>query len=316
MATPLASAEESSLSAPEPEAPGRVGVWVGRIVTGLLVVSPAIALGIAVPLLWGSAVTLFDVILAVVFYLVTGFGVTVGYHRLVRAHELPRQALAEDRARVGGFARRRGIGDELGRQSPASPSIQRPARRPAHAARSRHRDVGPRCAGFATRTSGGCSRPTRPPCERYAPDMLSDADMKIVGRLFPVFAVCSLALPFFIGWTVAGTLGGALTALLWAGLARMMLLHHVTWSVNSICHMFGTQPATQKDHSTNFAPLALISFGESWHNFHHAHPSSARHGALPHQVDISATLIRMFELAGVATHVRWPTDAQLALCRT
>ena len=137
-----------------------------------------------------------------------------------------------------------------------------------------------------------------------------------MSRLFPIFAVASLAAPFFIGWTITGAIGGALTALLWAGLARMMLLHHVTWSVNSICHMFGDQPATQKDHSTNFAPLALLSFGESWHNFHHAHPASARHGALPHQVDPSAALIRLFELTRCASHVRWPTPAQLMLCRS
>ena len=95
----------------------------------------------------------------------------------------------------------------------------------------------------------------------------------------------------------------------------MMLLHHVTWSVNSICHMFGKQPATTKDQSTNFAPLGVVSFGEAWHNFHHAHPASARHGALPHQIDPSAALIRLFERAGWATHVRWPTEAQLQLCR-
>ena len=107
----------------------------------------------------------------------------------------------------------------------------------------------------------------------------------------------------------------ALTALLWAGLARMVLLHHVTWSVNSICHMFGKQPATQKDQSRNFAPLGILSMGEAWHNFHHAHPASARHGALRRQFDPSAALIRLFERAGWVTHVRWPTDAQLQLCR-
>ena len=96
----------------------------------------------------------------------------------------------------------------------------------------------------------------------------------------------------------------------------MVLLHHVTWSVNSIPPMFGRQPATQKDHSTNFAPLGIISFGEAWHNFHHAHPASARHGALRHQHDPSAALIRLFERAGWATHVRWPTEAQLVLCRS
>ena len=290
-------------------------MWVGRIVTGLLVVSPAIALGIAVPLLWGSAVTLFDVILAVVFYLVTGFGVTVGYHRLFahksfRAKRWLKIALAS----AGSLAVEGSVTSWVANHR-RHHRIQRPARRPAL-----RRTVTAPGRGPGTRVLlahvGWLFKTDSTSVERYAPDMLSDADMKIVGRLFPVFAVCSLALPFFIGWTVAGTLGGAFTALLWAGLARMMLLHHVTWSVNSICHMFGSQPTTQKDHSTNFAPLALISFGESWHNFHHAHPSSARHGALPHQVDISATLIRMFELAGVATHVRWPTEAQLALCRT
>jgi stearoyl-CoA desaturase (delta-9 desaturase) len=151
---------------------------------------------------------------------------------------------------------------------------------------------------------------------RYAPDLLADADTRIISRLFPIFAVASLAAPFFLGWTFTGALSGALTAFLWAGLARMMLLHHVTWSVNSICHMFGSKPATQKDESTNFAPLGIISFGEAWHNFHHAFPRSARHGALAHQVDPAAAVIRLCERAGWATEVRWPTASQLATCST
>ena len=152
--------------------------------------------------------------------------------------------------------------------------------------------------------------------KRFAPDLVRDTDVAIISRLFPLFAVFSLAAPFFLGWAWSGTIGGALTALLWAGAARMMLLHHVTWSVNSICHMFGSQPATDKDHSTNFAPLGVVSFGEAWHNFHHAHPRSARHGALPHQIDPSAAMIRLFERAGWATEVRWPTRVQIEACRT
>ena len=77
----------------------------------------------------------------------------------------------------------------------------------------------------------------------------------------------------------------------------MALFHHVTWSINSICHMFGTKPFKTKDHSTNFAPLALLSLGESWHSYHHANPASARHGVLPRQVDLSARMIRVFEQA-------------------
>ena len=133
--------------------------------------------------------------------------------------------------------------------------------------------------------------------------------------MFPLFAVFSFVAPFLLGWWLSGAIGGALTALLWAGVARMALLHHVTWSVNSVCHMFGKQPATQRDRSTNIPVLSLISFGESWHNFHHAHPASARHGALAHQLDPSAALIRLFERLGLATHVRWPTELQIAACK-
>jgi stearoyl-CoA desaturase (delta-9 desaturase) len=149
---------------------------------------------------------------------------------------------------------------------------------------------------------------------RYAPELLDDRDCLVISRLFPLFAVFSFAAPFLLGWVLSGAIGGALTALLWAGIARMALLHHVTWSVNSVCHMFGKQPATRRDRSTNLALLSLISFGESWHNFHHAHPASARHGALPRQLDPSAALIRAFERLGFATHVRWPTELQIAAC--
>ena len=99
--------------------------------------------------------------------------------------------------------------------------------------------------------------------------------------------------------------------MLWAGLVRVVLLHHVTWSVNSVCHVVGRRPFATKDHSTNVAPLAILSMGESWHNFHHAAPASARYGVLPHQVDLAAGLIRLFERAGWATKVRWPTPESI-----
>ena len=101
------------------------------------------------------------------------------------------------------------------------------------------------------------------------------------------------------------------SALLWAGLVRMAVLHHVTWSVNSVCHLWGRAPFETPDQSTNVRALSLVSFGESWHNFHHAAPSSARHGVLPHQHDPSARLISHFERLGWATSVRWPDPAQI-----
>lgn len=316
MASTLASTPRRAARAhvPEPR-PTRANLVIARSVTVLIVLGPAIALAVAVPLLWGHALSLRDVILAVPFYLLSGFGVTVGYHRLF-THRSFRAArwLKITLAAAGSLAvegsvvswvathrRHHMFSDKAG--DPHSPhghgtGLARQLRGLAHA----H-------IGWLFKADGTSA-------ERYAPDLLHDADTKMVSRLFPFFAIASLAAPFFLGWTLSGAISGALTALLWAGLGRMMLLHHVTWSVNSICHMFGRQPATQRDRSTNFAPFAVVSFGESWHNFHHAFPASARHGAMPRQIDPSAALIRVFERLGWATAVRWPTELQLARCRT
>jgi len=293
--------------------PTRTGILVGRSVTALLVVGPVVALAVAIPLLWGRALRWTDLVVAAAFYVVSGFGVTVGYHRLF-AHRSFRPArwlkivlasagsLAVEGSVVGWVANHRR--HHVYSDKPGDP----------HSPHLHGTGVAAQLRGFAHAHVGWLFKVDSTSAARYAPELLDDADTRLIARLFPLFAIASLAAPFFIGWTITGALEGAFTALLWAGLARMMLLHHVTWSVNSICHMFGKQPATKRDRSTNFAPLALVSFGESWHNFHHAYPASARHGALPHQIDVSAALIRLFERVGLATHVRWPSEAQIAAC--
>jgi stearoyl-CoA desaturase (delta-9 desaturase) len=139
---------------------------------------------------------------------------------------------------------------------------------------------------------------------RYANDLLNDRDLVVITRLFPLWCLLSLAMPFGVGWAFGG-LGGALTALLWAGGVRIAVLHHVTWSVNSLCHTIGRRPFLTRDRSRNLAALSILSFGESWHNGHHAYPHSARHGILRHQVDSSASLIRLLERAGWVRNVRW-----------
>jgi stearoyl-CoA desaturase (delta-9 desaturase) len=151
------------------------------------------------------------------------------------------------------------------------------------------------------------SNPTRE--DRYAADLLRDRDVRTVSNLYPLLALAPFALAAMVGGSITGSWSGAMRAMLWAGVARMLMLHHVTWSINSICHAFGRRPESVDDLSTNCGALALVSLGESWHNFHHAHPSCARHGALAHQWDASARLIALFERAGWATHVRWPADA-------
>jgi stearoyl-CoA desaturase (delta-9 desaturase) len=158
---------------------------------------------------------------------------------------------------------------------------------------------------------GWMFRPPDVSNERYAPDMLADPDIRMINKLFPVACVVTLGLPFALGWLLRGTFGAAWTALLWAGIIRIGLLHHMTWSINSICHVFGRRPFRTGDQSGNVGVLAFMSMGESWHNAHHAFPASARHGVDRGQLDTSAVVIRMLERAGWAYDVRWPDAARL-----
>lgn len=281
-----------------------------RAFTALLVLGPVAGLAVAIPLWWGDVVHLHDVIIAAALYLVTGFGITVGFHRLFTHRSFrPARPLKIGLAIAGSMAVE---GSLIGWVA---------GHRRHHRFSDHPGDIhSPHLHGTtATQLLRGlvfahvgwlfAYNPTSE--EAFANDLRSDHDLTTVNRLFPVFAIASFALPFGLGWAITGTIRGALGTLLWAGAVRMMLLHHVTWSVNSICHMFGQRPFRTRDHSTNFAPLAVISFGESWHNLHHAYPTSARHGALRGQRDPSAALIRLFERAGWATGVVWPDPARL-----
>jgi stearoyl-CoA desaturase (delta-9 desaturase) len=153
------------------------------------------------------------------------------------------------------------------------------------------------------------------PQRKYAPDLMKDPDILRISRLFPVWVAVSMIGPAIAGglWTMSWQ--GALTAFFWATLVRIALLHHVTWAINSICHTIGEQPFRSRDHSGNVWWLAIPSFGESWHNLHHADPTCARHGVLKGQVDISARTIRIFEQLGWVKDVRWPVAERLAARR-
>jgi stearoyl-CoA desaturase (delta-9 desaturase) len=285
-------------------------------VTAVLVAGPGVALGVAVPLLWGHGVHLQDLVIAVILYGLTGHGITIGFHRLFthrsfKANRGLKIALAAAGSMaiegsliswVANHRRHHRYSDHPG--DPHSPYNSAGPAGP----------VGYR--GFMHAHVGWLFNADTTPTARYAADLLADNDLVVINRLFPLFALASLALPFGIGYALSGTLTAAISALVWAGIIRMTVLHHVTWSTNSICHLYGTHPYKTADHSTNFAPLALLSMGENWHNLHHAYPSSARHGAGPHQLDTSATLIKLFEKAGWATKVHWPTPQQLAQLHT
>jgi stearoyl-CoA desaturase (delta-9 desaturase) len=127
--------------------------------------------------------------------------------------------------------------------------------------------------------------------------------MRLINRWFVGWVVLGLAIPAALGYLITGTLVGAATGLLWGGLVRVFFVHHVTWSVNSICHFMGTRRFEVDDRSTNVFWLALPSLGESWHHNHHAFPRSAVHGLRRWELDPSALVIRSMERAGLAWNV-------------
>jgi stearoyl-CoA desaturase (delta-9 desaturase) len=301
-------------SFPAVEAPPRTRFarTVQLVVTVLIVIGPLVGLGAAIWLLWGHGVGLLDVGLGVLFYLVTGFGVAVGFHRcLTHRSFVARPVLRAALAIAGSMSFE---GDVIGwvathrrhhafTDQPGDP----------HSPYRYGTGPGGQLRGLVFAHVGWLLTNDPTSRERYAPDLLADPVMRWVSGAFPALSAVSLALPFGLGWAIGGTLWAGVLALLWAGLVRVCLLQHVTWSVNSLCHVLGDRPFTTREHdrATNLWPLAVLSLGESWHNMHHSEPSCARHGVDRGQVDLSAALIWVFERLRWATAVRWPSPARL-----
>ena len=290
-------------------APPASSLTAGRAVTALLVGGPVVGLALLIWTGWGRISTS-DAILAIAFYIFTGFGIAVGFHRLFAHHSFKaRRWLRVLLAVAGSMALEGSIISWVATHRRHHMFSDQPG--DPHSPERYGSGFASTLRGFAWSHVGWLFAANSTDVTRFAPDLQRDPDIDLVDRLFPVLAISSLAAPFAIGWILFGTLSGAFAAFVWAGLVRMALLHHVTWSINSICHLWGRTPFTTTDNSTNVASLALIAFGENWHNFHHSSPASARHGILPHQVDPAARLIRLFEQWGWATKVRWPTPAQV-----
>jgi len=287
----------------------------GRVQVGLtatIVVVPFLALGVAIVLVWGNGFALTDLLLAAAFYVVTGLGVTVGFHRLhTHGSFTARPWLRVVLAIAGSMSFQGNIIDWVAVHRRHHAYTDRPG--DPHSPYRYGTSLRGQLRGLAHSHLGWMFTDDETPAARYAPDLLAEPAMVRVARAFPALCALSLALPFLAGWAIGGTLYGGLTAFLWAGLVRVALLQHVTWSVNSLCHVIGSRPfkTRRHDRSTNLWPLALLSFGESWHNGHHSEPTSARHGMERGQIDPSAGLIRLFERLGWATDVHWPDPDRL-----
>ncbi len=277
-----------------------------RTITLLIVGIPFVALVLGVIRFWGDGLELRDVLLAVVLYGLVGHGVTIGFHRLL-AHKAFKAcrplkfalvalgSMAFEGGPISWVANHRQ--HHVFADSAADP----------HSPQHHGGGPGGQLKGLWHAHVGWMFTARGASLRRHAADLLADRDIVVVNATFPMWCVLSLALPFGVGWLLGGSVGAAISALLWAGLVRVFVLHHATWSVNSLCHMFGRRPFASKDRSSNIGALAIVTMGESWHNGHHAFPRSARHGLLRGQWDTSARLIAVFERLSWATDVHSPT---------
>lgn len=276
-----------------------------RIITGLVTVVPVLALGLVAWQLWSVALGWSDLAVLVIMYAATGLGITVGFHRLFTHRSFKTTPAVRAVFAVLGSAAIEGpviswvadhrkhhaFSDKLG--DPHSPHVEH-----GHGWRGALRGLAHAHVGWLfIHTHRG--RKTR-----YAPDLIRDPVVAYVDRTFIWWAIWGFLVAFALGFLLGGLSWRAgLTGMLWGGLVRTLLLHHVTYSINSLCHFFGRRPFETGDQSRNLAWLSFFSFGEAWHNAHHAFPTSARHGVDRRQLDLSAGVIALLEKCGLAWDV-------------
>ena len=276
----------------------------GRAANIFVTVAPVAVLGVGIWLAWGGALHWQDLVVMAVGYALTGAGITVGFHRLFTHRSFKTSRVMRVAFAVLGSAAVEGpliewvsnhrmhhrFSDRPG--DPHSPHLDE-----AGGWRGAFRGLLHAHAGWLFNATD------RAAPERYAPDLLADPAMRWVDRTFVVWVLAGLAVPFGLGVALMGTIGGGLEALLWGGAVRIMILHHATFSVNSLCHFFGRRSFQTGDESRNLAWLSLLTLGEAWHNNHHAFPTSAHHGFKRRQLDPGAWLIDSLARVGLVWDV-------------
>jgi stearoyl-CoA desaturase (delta-9 desaturase) len=279
--------------------------FVDRLASALVTGVPPIILVIGMILGWSSGLLVWqDLLILAVMYCGIGMGITVGFHRLLthrsfKCHRWVRAGFAA----LGSAAAEGPVIDWVATHrkhhqfsdiegDPHSPHVGH-----EHGFRGALRGLAHAHVGWVFSDMEVADE------NRYAKDLLADPLIRFVDRTFVLWVVLGLAGAFGLGVLLSGTITGGLTALLWGGAARIFLMHHATFSINSLCHFFGKQEFDTTDESRNLAWLAIPTWGEAWHNTHHAFPTSFRHGMGHRQVDLSAAFIRLLEIVGLAYDV-------------
>jgi stearoyl-CoA desaturase (delta-9 desaturase) len=277
------------------------------------VIVPFLGVAAAAYYFWGTGFDWLHLILMLGMYVLSALGITVGYHRLFTHRSFETHAWVQS------------IFGALGSMALQGPLIKWVAQHRlhhresdgAHDPHSPHRYGGGwrgGISGFWHAHMGWFFEKDASDLASYAPDLLKNKVARRISRLFPLWVAMGLLIPALVGWAVAGSWSGGLMGLIWGGLVRIFFVHHVTWSVNSICHLWGSQPYANGDHSKNNFVMGLLALGEGWHNNHHAFPTSARHGLAWWQIDVSYWVIRGLACVGLAWNIKVPAR-QLAMVR-
>ncbi len=282
-----------------------------RLINLTAILLPFAGLITAMVTLWEGPFSLFHLLLFLTGYLLTAVGVTVGYHRYFTHRSFQTNRVVQIVLGVLG---------SMAVEGPIIPWVATHRRHHQHSDQpgdphSPHTHGDSLLGTLQGMLHAHCgwllSRQTAPDIQKHAPDLLKDPVIVWLSRLFPLWAAMGLLLPAAIGWAWSGGWTGALLGLLWGGLVRVFFVHHVTWSVNSICHIWGRQRFHSRDHSRNNFLVGVLALGEGWHNNHHAFPASAKHGMRWWEIDLSYLLIRALVLLGLAREVRQPTPQRL-----
>jgi stearoyl-CoA desaturase (Delta-9 desaturase) len=282
-----------------------------QVVTLLAVLIPPVGLLSAMGLLWGVAFHWIDVVLLVTLYTVCAFGTTIGFHRYFTHKGFEARPPVKALLAILGC---------MTMQGPVTQWVT--DHRKHHALSDREGDPHSPHAGFDDTAWGAVKGFVHAHVgwlfenmgmEQglvYGRDLYEDRVIRWIDRLFVVWVVLTFGIPFAVGYAVAGSWEAGVEALVWGGLLRVFLYQHATFSVNSICHMFGRKDYRSRDEARNNWIVALLVFGEGWHNNHHAFPASARHGLDRFQLDVSWWVIRTMEKLGLVWNVRIPTPEQ------
>jgi stearoyl-CoA desaturase (delta-9 desaturase) len=277
-----------------------------RVATLVAILGPLVGLAVAVALFWGGGFTWVDLGLLVGMYLLTALGITVGYHRLFVHRSFETNIVVKFvLAVLGSMAVQGSLLKWVAlhrRHHQHSDKMDDP-----HTPHHQGRGILGWLRGYWRAHIGWFFEPEPADLSRYVPDLERSRALRVASVLFPLWITLGLLIPAVLGGLLSGTRVGVWTGFIWGGLVRIFLVHHVTWSVNSACHLWGLRPYRSGDESRNNAVFGVLALGEGWHNTHHAFPTSARHGLRWWQIDFSYWVIRALELMGLAWNVKLPS---------